>query len=240
MKRIDGRKVNEMRKIRIQKNYLKYANGSCLIECGNTKVICTASVEKGVPRFLQGKNSGWITAEYGMLPASCGDKRIARESSRGKVGGRTHEIQRLIGRSLRTVADLKALGERTVWIDADVIQGDGGTRTAAITGSFIALTEALKKVVKEERMEELPIKDTVAAISVGIVKGKPCLDLCYEEDSSAEVDMNYVMTGSGKIIEVQGTAEREPFSKKEMDQLYLLAQKGITELTRIQKKELKL
>lgn len=240
MKRFDGRMPNQMRKIKIQKNYLKYANGSCLIECGNTKVICSATIENGVPRFLQGKNSGWITAEYGMLPASCGDKRIARESSRGKVGGRTHEIQRLIGRSLRTVADLEALGEKTVWIDADVIQGDGGTRTAAITGSFIALVEALKNLVKEERLEGLPIKDTVAAISVGIVNGKSCLDLCYEEDSSAEVDMNFVVTGSGKMIEVQGTAEREPFSKKELDELYRLAQKGIQELTRIQKKELKL
>ncbi len=240
MKRVDGRKANEMRKIKIQKDYIKYASGSCLIEFGNTKVVCTASIEDGVPRFLRGKNSGWITSEYGMLPASCGNGRISRESSKGKVGGRTHEIQRLIGRSLRTVVDLEALGEKTIWIDADVIQGDGGTRTAAITGSFIALVDALKKLKDKEGRDELPILDTVAAISVGIVEGKPVLDLCYEEDSTAHVDMNFVMTGRGKIIEAQGTAEREPFTKAEMDRLYQLASKGVKELTQLQKKHLKL
>lgn len=240
MKRDGGRLANQMRKVKVTKDFIKQADGSCLIEFGDTKVSCTATIEEGVPRFLRGKNSGWITAEYGMLPASCGNGRISRESSKGKVGGRTHEIQRLIGRSLRTIADLDALGERTVWIDADVIQGDGGTRTAAITGSFIALILALRKLVDEENLAELPIRDTVAAISVGIVEGRPCLDLCYTEDSTAHVDMNFVMTGKGKIIEAQGTAEREPFSKTELDKLYLLARKGIKELTSLQKKVLKL
>lgn len=240
MKRIDGRKPNEMRPIEITKNYLKYADGSCLIEFGNTKVVCSATLETGVPKFLKGSGSGWVTAEYGMLPASCGSGRISRESSKGKVGGRTHEIQRLIGRSLRTVTDLKVLGENTLWIDADVIQGDGGTRTAAITGCFIALVEAFKKMVKDGKLKALPIKDTVAAVSVGIVAGTPCLDLCYEEDSKAEVDMNFVMTGKDEMIEVQGTAEREPFTKKDLDELYLLAQHGIKDLAVLQKKELKL
>jgi len=237
MKREDGRKADQLRKISIKKGYLKFAQGSCLIEFGNTKVVCSASLEETVPRFLKGKNSGWITAEYGMLPASS-NERIMRESSKGKVGGRTHEIQRLIGRSLRTVVDMAALGERTFWIDADVIQADGGTRTAAITGCFIALTEALNKLVKAGKLPRLPLKDTVAAVSVGIVDGTPCLDLCYTEDSTAHVDMNFVMTGSGKMIEVQGTAEREPFSKTDLDQLYKLAHKGIDELTKLQKKEL--
>jgi len=238
MKRIDNRKFNQLRKIKIKKNFLKYATGSCQIEFGNTKVICSASVEGGVPRFLKGKGSGWITAEYAMLPASSGE-RISRESSRGKVGGRTHEIQRLIGRSLRTVVDLEKLGERTIWIDADVIQADGGTRTAAITGCYIALVDALKKLVKENKLDKVPVKDSVAAVSVGVVDGTPCLDLCYQEDSTAHVDMNIVMTGSGKIIEVQGTAEREPFSKQELDHLYRLAHQGITELTKLQKQALR-
>jgi len=239
MKRIDGRQADQLRKISVKRGYQKFALGSCLIEFGNTKVVCAVSCEEGVPRFLKGKGTGWVTAEYGMLPASS-NERISRESSKGKVGGRTHEIQRLIGRSLRTVVDMAALGERTLWVDADVIQADGGTRTAAITGCFIALVEALNKLVKDGKLKALPIKDTVAAISVGIVEGTPCLDLCYEEDSTAHVDMNFVMTGSGKMIEVQGTAEREPFSKTDLDHLYKLAHKGIEELTDLQKKELKL
>jgi ribonuclease PH len=239
MERIDGRKPNELRKVSLKKNFLKFAGASCWIEFGNTKVLCSATLEEGVPRFLKGKGSGWITAEYGMLPASS-QERIPRESSKGKVGGRTHEIQRLIGRCLRTVADLNKLGERTIWIDADVIQADGGTRTAAITGSFIALVELLRKLMKDGKIKEFPIKDTVAAVSVGIVEGVPCLDLCYEEDSTAHVDMNFAMTGSGKMIEVQGTAERVPFSKAELDELYRLAHHGIEELIDLQKKTLKL
>ena len=233
--RSDGRKRAQLRKVKVKKNYLKNAMGSCLIEMGNTKVLCTATVEEKVPPFLRNTGKGWVTAEYGMLPASCGG-RIPRESSKGKVSGRTQEIQRLIGRSLRSVVDLKKLGERTVWIDADVIQGDGGTRTASITGGFIALSEAIQKVIKAGDLNESPIEDFVAAVSVGIITGTPMLDLCYEEDSTAEVDMNFVMTGSGKFVEVQGTAEGKPFSKKEMDELTALGKKGIQELVRIQKK----
>ena len=233
--RIDGRKNNELRKISIKKGFLKYAMGSCLIEMGNTRVLCAASVEEKVPQFLRNEGKGWLTAEYGMLPASC-TERIARESSKGRPSGRTQEIQRLIGRSLRSVVDLKKIGERTVWIDADVIQGDGGTRTAAITGSFIALAEALQKLRKGGILTENPILDFVAAVSVGMVQGKPSLDLCYQEDSKAEVDMNVVMTGSGTFVEVQGTAEGKPYTKKEMDTLLGLAKKGISELIALQKK----
>ena len=233
--RIDGRKYSELRKISIRKGYMKNASGSCLIEMGGTKVICTATIEDKVPPFLKGQGKGWLTAEYGMLPASC-IGRIARESSKGKPSGRTQEIQRLIGRSLRSITDLKKLGERTIWIDADVVQGDGGTRTASITGGFIALAEAVNKLMKEKVLTESPIQDFIAAISVGIIDGKPSLDLCYEEDSKAEVDMNVVMTGAGKFVEVQGTAEGAPFSKNEMDELLHLAKKGITELVHLQKK----
>ncbi len=237
--RADGRKLNELRKIKIKKGYIKNAFASCLIEMGNTRVICAATVEDKVPPFLKGQGKGWLTAEYGMLPASC-NERIARESSKGKVGGRTHEIQRLIGRSLRAVVDLKKLGERTVWIDADVIQGDGGTRTASITGGFIALCMAVEKLMKSGALEESPVLDYVAAVSVGVIDGKPSLDLCYVEDSKAEVDMNFVMTGDGKFVEVQGTAEGKPFSKTQMDQLTALAHKGIGDLIRIQKKNVKI
>jgi ribonuclease PH len=198
---------------------------------GNTKVICTASVEESVPPFLKNSGTGWVTAEYGMLPRSC-DKRIPR----GKDSGRTYEIQRLVGRSLRTVTDMKSMGERSIWIDCDVIQGDGGTRTAAITGSFIALADAFHKLKKDGLIEEVPIKDFVAAISVGIVNGALMLDLSYEEDSRAEVDMNVVMTGKGEFIEVQGTAERKPFKKSQMDDMLVLAKKGIEDLVEIQKK----
>jgi len=237
--RSDGRADNIMRKINIKKNFMKYAEGSCLIELGNTKVICTASVEEGVPPFLRGTNRGWITAEYGMLPRSC-NSRIARESSRGKVGGRTHEIQRLIGRSLRAVVDMTLLGERTVWIDCDVIQGDGGTRTASITGAFVALTDALGDMKKRSLIDKLPLKDCVAAISVGILEERLLLDLTYEEDSKADVDMNVVMTSSDKFVEIQGTAEGTPFSSVQMKKLSELARKGIAQLIDLQKKELNL
>jgi len=231
MVRLDGRGSDKIRKVNITRNYLKYPEGSCLIELGNTKVICTASVEEGVPPFLKGSGTGWVTAEYGMLPRSC-DKRIPR----GKDSGRTYEIQRLVGRSLRAVTDMKPMGERSIWIDCDVIQGDGGTRTAAITGSFIALVDALSKLKKSGLIKEVPISNYVAATSVGIVNGEMLLDLCYEEDSKAEVDMNIVMTAAGEFIEIQGTAERKPFAKEKMDKLLALAQKGIEDLFTIQRK----
>ncbi len=239
MIRHDGRKPNELRKITIRKGYLRHALGSCWIEMGDTKVLCAASFEDKAPQFLKNTGKGWVTAEYGMLPASC-NERITRESSKGKPSGRTQEIQRLIGRSLRSVVDFKALGERTIWIDADVIQGDGGTRTAAITGGFIALVEALSKLVKKGILSRIPIRDYVAAISVGKVGESALLDLCYEEDSKAEVDMNFVMTGSGKFVEIQGTAEGKPFGKKEMAGLTRLAEKGIGELIALQKKFVRL
>ncbi len=233
--RRDKRRADQLRKVTIRKGYLKYALGSCLIEMGETKVICSASVEEKVPAFLKGQGKGWVTAEYGMIPASC-TERITREASRGRLSGRTQEIQRLIGRSLRAVTDMEALGERSIWIDADVIQGDGGTRTAAITGSFIALSQAVDRLLKEGAIQKHPLQDYVAAVSVGYVDGHPLLDLNYEEDSQAGVDMNVIMTGKGKLVEVQGTAERNPFSKKEMDRLLALAQKGIAELIRTQKR----
>jgi ribonuclease PH len=205
---------------------------------GDTKVICAVTVEESVPPFLRGKNKGWISAEYGMLPRSSRE-RIPRESVRGRVGGRTHEIQRLIGRSLRAVTDLERLGERTLWIDCDVIQADGGTRTASITGAFIALADALLHAQKQGRIDRIPIKDFLAAVSVGRVNGQPALDLCYSEDSNAEVDMNIVMTGSEKFVEVQGTAEQQPFTRSEMDALVDLAKKGVRQLVTQQKKLLK-
>ena len=237
--RPDGRKTHELRKITIKKGYMKNAFGSCLIEMGDTQVICTASVEEKVPQFLKNHGKGWLTAEYGMLPASCSE-RIARESSKGRPSGRTQEIQRLIGRSLRAVVDMKKMGERTIWIDADVIQGDGGTRTAAITGGFIALAEAIEKLKRGGILAESPIVDYIAAVSVGMIDGQPCLDLCYTEDSKAEVDMNIVMTGSGKFVEVQGTAEGQPFGQKDMEHLLSLAKKGISDLVEIQKKYAKI
>ena len=230
--RIDNRKADELRKIKITRNYLKAAEGSVLIEMGDTRVICTATVENSVPSFLRGKGTGWVTAEYAMLPRSSG-QRIQRE--RNKVGGRTHEIQRLIGRSLRSVVDMNVLGERSVLIDCDVIQADGGTRTASITGAYIALVDALRHIKKQKLIASVPVLDYLAAISVGIVDGKPMLDLCYTEDSSAAVDMNLVMTGRGKIVEVQGTAEGEPFSREEMNELLALGEKGIRALVRKQK-----
>lgn len=230
MVRSDGRGLDKLRKINITRNYLKYAEGSVLIELGNTKVICSASVDQGVPPFLKGSGTGWVTAEYGMLPRSC-QTRIPR----GKDSGRTYEIQRLVGRSLRTVTNMNSLGERTIWIDCDVIQGDGGTRTAAITGSFVALCDALQKLKKDGVIQAVPIKDYVAATSVGIFGGDMLLDLAYDEDSKADVDMNVVMTGAGDFIEVQGTAERKAFSKEQMDKLMDLARKGVFELIEIQR-----
>ncbi len=233
--RSDGRQLDQMRKVKIKRNVLKFAEGSCMIEMGNTKVICSASVEDKVPPFLRNTGSGWITAEYGMLPRSC-KSRIDREASRGKQSGRTQEIQRLIGRSMRSISELKKLGERTIWIDCDVIQGDGGTRTASITGSFIALSDALMKLKNGKIINSIPLTDYVAAISVGIVNGEKCLDLNYEEDSGAEVDMNIIMTGSGKMVEVQGTAEKKPFSTKDLNDLISLAKNGIDDLIGLQKK----
>lgn len=233
MYRADGRKPDQLRKIKITKNFIKHAEGSCLIECGLTRVICTASVEESVPPFLKGKGTGWVTAEYGMLPRST-DTRMKREKT--LTSGRTLEIQRLIGRSLRGVTDLKQLGERSVKIDCDVIQADGGTRAASITGGFIALALALKKIRKQKLIDRVPLTNYVAAISAGIHQGKMLLDLNYEEDSGADMDMNVVMTGRGKFVEVQGTAEKKPFSKKEMDQLLDLAGKGIRQLIEIQRK----
>ena len=238
MVRQDRRQRDQLRKVTLRKGYLKYALGSALIEMGDTRVICAASLEEKVPPFLKNQGKGWVTAEYGMLPASC-TERITREASRGKPSGRTQEIQRLIGRSLRAVIDLEALGERSLWVDADVIQGDGGTRTAAITGGFVALAEAIEKLMKKKILLKNPIRDYVAAVSVGWVNGGALLDLDYEEDSRAEVDMNVVMTGKGKLVEIQGTAERHPFSKKVMDPLLALAQKGIAELIRIQKRHVR-
>lgn len=233
--RHDGRKANQLRKVTVQKNYLKHAEGSCLISFGDTKVVCSASVEEGVPSFLKGKGQGWVTAEYGMLPRSC-TQRISREKGGGS--GRTQEIQRLVGRSLRAVVDMKLLGERTIKLDCDVIQGDGGTRTASITGAYIALVLAVRKLLKAKLITASPIREQIAAISVGMQAGGAVLDLDYIEDSKAEVDMNVVMVGSGLFVEVQGTAEGKPFSKKDMDAMLALADKGIEELFIIQKKAL--
>jgi ribonuclease PH len=226
--RADGRARDQLRPVKITRDVNMHAEGSVLIEVGNTKVICTATIEDKVPHFLRGQGVGWITGEYSMLPRATA-VRNQRESSRGRVGGRTHEIQRLIGRSLRSVVDMKALGERTIWIDCDVIQADGGTRTASITGAFIALSDALR------RIEAPGVKEYLAAVSVGIVKGEPVLDLDYAEDFAAEVDFNVVMTQSGKLVEVQGTAEGALFSREQMGQMMDLAEKGIGELLGMQK-----
>ena len=235
--RSDGRQPKQLRPLTITPGYIKTADGSVLIEFGDTKVICTAKLEERVPPFLRNSGKGWITAEYGMLPGSS-QVRIARESSRGKVGGRTHEIQRLIGRSLRAVADLPSLGEKTIWIDCDVIQADGGTRTASITGAYVALVDATKRWLERGIIKVDPIKDSVAAVSIGIIDGKILLDLSYEEDSRANVDMNFVMTGSGKFVEVQGTAESAFFTKRQMERMAEMAQEGIRELLSAQKKVL--
>lgn len=232
MERNGGRLWNEIRALRINNRFLEFSEGSVLIEMGHTKVLCTAKLEERVPPFLKGTGKGWLTAEYAMLPGSTPD-RTARENSR--VGGRTHEIQRLIGRSLRAVTNLDLLGERQIYIDCDVLQADGGTRTASITGAFIALVELCRSLVAKGIISEMPVTDFVAAISVGVVEGTVLLDLEYEEDSRAEVDMNIVMTGSGRFIEVQGTAEGEPFERSVMDRLVDLASEGIRTLTDRQK-----
>ena len=225
--RPDGRKNNEIRTVKVQRNFIGTAEGSVLISMGNTKVICTASIEDKVPGFLRDQKKGWITAEYSMLPRST-QTRTFRESSAGRISGRTHEIQRLIGRALRSVVDLSVIGERTIWLDCDVIQADGGTRTAAITGAFICLSDALKYALRNGLIERTPLKDYLAAISVGVVNGEPRIDLCYSEDSMAEVDMNIVMTGSGRLVEIQGTAEGIPFSKAMLDSLIKLSKVSIT------------
>lgn len=231
--RKDGRRPNQIRPVSIERGYLRHPKGSVLIEMGDTKVICAASVEEGVPPFLKNTGRGWLTAEYAMIPPST-HERSARESSKGKVGGRTHEIQRLIGRALRAVTDLTAFGERTIHIDCDVIQADGGTRTAAITGAFVALVDAFRKLRDEGLLERMPVRDFVSAVSVGIVDGEMLLDLLYDEDHRAEVDMNIVMTRGGLFIEVQGTAEGAPFTRERLDGLTDLAAIGINMLTQKQ------
>lgn len=233
--REDGRAENQLRKIKITRDFNLYAEGSVLIEFGNTKVICTASVSEKVPPFLKGQGKGWITAEYSMIPRATGE-RNQRESAKGKLSGRTMEIQRLIGRALRTAIDLDKLGERTVTIDCDVIQADGGTRTTSISGGYIALALAMKKLVNEGILAENPIISNVAAISVGIVGGTPMLDLKYSEDSAAEVDMNVVMNGDGRFVEVQGTGEEATYTRAELNQLLDLAEAGINEIIELQNK----
>ena len=232
--RIDGRRRDQIRPVKVTRNFTKHAEGSVLIEMGDTKVICTASIEEKVPPFLKGKGSGWVTAEYAMLPRATHD-RSPRESVKGKQGGRTLEIQRLVGRALRAVIDTARLGERTVWIDCDVIQADGGTRTASITGAFIALADAMTVLKKKELVKKNPLTDYLAAISIGKVGGQVLVDLAYEEDSHAEVDLNLVMTGAGQYVEVQGTAERTPFNKKDMDEFLDLGWGAIRELVELQK-----
>jgi ribonuclease PH len=232
--RSQDRSLDEMRDVTITRSYIDHAEGSCLIAFGGTRVICTATIEERQPRWLRGKNQGWVTAEYGMLPRSTHD-RMGREASRGKQGGRTLEIQRLIGRSLRSVTDLKKLGKRTIWIDCDVIQADGGTRTASITGAFIAMMDACQRLQEAGEIRDLPVTDFVAAISCGMVKGHPMLDLDYDEDSNCETDMNFVMTGSGKFVEIQGTAEGHPFSRDEFNAMATLAEKGVGELIAMQR-----
>jgi len=238
MERIDKRALNALRPVKMTKDFIIHPSGSVLIEMGNTKVICTASVEEKVPPFLKGSDSGWVTAEYSMLPGST-HFRKQRDASRGKIDGRTMEIQRLIGRSLRSVIALDKLGERTIWIDCDVIQADGGTRTASITGGFVALAIAVNKLMEQGLVKENPIREYVAAVSVGIKNGEALLDLCYQEDSSAHVDMNLIMTESGKFIEVQGTGEEAPFSKDQLYKLLDLGEEGIRQLIDHQKDILK-
>lgn len=232
--RNDGRASRELRPVTIQPDFIAGAEGSVLIAVGKTRVICTASIEDSVPPFLRGQHRGWVTSEYAMLPRAT-DTRTPRESSRGRVSGRTHEIQRLIGRSLRSVTRLRDLGERTVWVDCDVIEADGGTRTASITGAFVALALALQGLVDRGTLPAVPIKDYVAATSVGVVDRTPLLDLNYEEDSRAQVDMNVVQTGAGSLVEVQGTAEGDPFSRQTLSALMDLAAEGIARLVEIQK-----
>ncbi len=239
MIRVDGRAPDQLRPINIVPNYLETAEGSCLIEVGKTRLICTATVENRVPPHVFGSGGGWITAEYAMLPRSSA-QRIVRDGVRGKIGGRSHEIQRLIGRSMRAIFDLKRFGERTVILDCDVIQADGGTRCAAITGAFIALAGAMDRLRRDHRLSIQPIRDYIAAASVGIVEGEPVLDLCYIEDVQAEVDMNVVLTGSGKFVEIQGTAEGQPFDVEQLAQLQALAMRGVAQLIEIQRRHVQL
>ena len=231
--RHDGRQANQLRSIKVERGFTRYAEGSVLICFGETRVLCNASVEEKVPPFMRGQGRGWVTAEYSMLPRAT-HTRSTREAARGKLGGRTMEIQRLIGRALRSVVDFELLGERTVVIDCDVLQADGGTRTASITGAWIALADAIEKLLSQGLIKRSPLKDSVAAVSSGIVNGQPALDLDYVEDSNASVDMNFVMTGDGRFVEVQGTAEEEPFSDAELDALRNLARQGCQQLTQLQ------
>lgn len=233
VERLDGRGPGDLRPVTITRNWLDHAEGSVLVTFGRTRVLVAASVTEGVPRWRKGSGLGWVTAEYAMLPRATHD-RSDRESVRGRIGGRTHEISRLIGRSLRAVIDYKALGENTIQLDCDVLQADGGTRTAAITGAYVALADAVTWLRRNTKLKGDPLKDSLAAISVGVVKATPMLDLCYEEDSAAEVDMNVIMTGSGKLVEVQGTAEGDPFDRSTMDALLDLAEAGCADLTRAQ------
>jgi ribonuclease PH len=233
--RIDGRQKDELRPTTITLDFIKYAEGSALIEVGNTKIICTATLEDNVPLFLKDQNQGWVTAEYSMLPRST-PTRTRREAASGKISGRTQEIQRLIGRALRSIIDLTALGEMTIWLDCDVIQADGGTRTASVTGAFVALRQAINYALSRRLIRDDPIRDHVAAVSVGIIGGETMLDLCYSEDSRAEVDMNIVTTGSGEFVEIQGTAETRPFNLKQNMEMLELAHKGISELIQIQQR----
>ncbi|MGH1470399.1 MAG: ribonuclease PH [Cellvibrionaceae bacterium] len=237
MQRPSGRNLDQLRDIKITRGFTRHAEGSVLVEFGDTKVVCTASVERSVPRFLRGEGRGWITAEYGMLPRSTGT-RMGREAARGKQGGRTVEIQRLIGRSLRAAVDLSVLGENTITLDCDVIQADGGTRTASITGACVALADAMSVLQKDGAIKENPLKRMIASVSVGLYQGSAVLDLDYPEDSSADTDMNIVMADDGGIIEIQGTAEGEPFTQDQFDEMLSLAKKGIKELNQIQKEAL--
>ena len=234
LQRIDSRRRDEIRPVNVTRPFIKHADGSVLLEMGDTKVICTASIEEKVPTFLRDKGQGWVTAEYAMLPRAT-HERTPREASRGKQSGRTLEIQRLVGRALRAVTDMSAMGERTIWIDCDVIQADGGTRTASITGAFIALADAFVKLQDKKLLKKIPLTDYLAAVSVGKVGGELFVDLCYEEDSMAEVDMNLVMTGQGRLVEVQGTAERGTFGKNELDDFLVLGWDGIQRLVKLQK-----
>lgn len=234
LERTDGRRRDEIRPVNVTRPFIKHADGSVLMEMGDTKVICTASIEEKVPPFLRNKGQGWVTAEYAMLPRAT-HERTPREASRGKQSGRTLEIQRLVGRALRAVTDMTAMGERTIWIDCDVIQADGGTRTASITGAFIALADAFAKLKDQKIIPAIPLTDYLAAISVGKVGAQSMVDLCYEEDSMAEVDMNLVMTGQGRLVEIQGTAERGTFGKDELDEFLALGWDGIQRLVKMQK-----
>lgn len=237
MIRLDGRANDQLRPVKITRDYTKYAEGSCLIETGDTRVICTASVEERVPPFLKNTGQGWITAEYGMLPRAC-ETRTARDAAKGQISGRSQEIQRLIGRVVRSVSDLSAFGERTIWLDCDVIQADGGTRTAAVTGAFVAYVDACAYLKKEGIIKKMPFSDILASVSVGVVMNEELLDLNYKEDSNASIDMNVIMTASGRVVEVHTNTEGAPFTRNRLNSLLDLAQKGISDIAAIVKKEL--